>query len=67
LAVVLLGLTSLPANAWWKDSRLLPSFELAAAKLKNYIPADLSNFLEKGAANPLPTHLSPAPAVAPAE
>jgi membrane protein required for colicin V production len=66
LAVVLLSLTSLPANAWWKDSRLLPSFELAAVKLKNYIPADLSNFLEKGAANPLPSHPAAAP-TAPAE
>ncbi|WP_298608045.1 CvpA family protein [uncultured Thiothrix sp.] len=60
LSVVLLGLTSLPANAWWRDSRLLPSFELAAVKLKNYIPADVSNFLEKGAANHLPAQ-QPAP------
>ena len=63
LAVVLLGLTSLPANAWWKDSRLLPSFELAAVKLKHYIPTDVSNFLEKGAANSLPA--TPVPATAP--
>lgn len=66
LAVILLGLTSLPANAWWKESRLLPSFELVAIKLKNYIPADVSNFLEKGAANPLPTPAS-APNATPAE
>ena len=44
LLVILIGVTSIPANAWWVNSQIIPYFEEAAVRLKNFVPEDLSSY-----------------------
>ena len=45
LLVLMLGFTPFHRDAWWQESRLMPTFESAAAWVKAYLPAELSNYL----------------------
>ena len=45
LLVLMLGFTPFHRDAWWQESRLLPTFESAATWVKAYLPAALSNYL----------------------
>lgn len=60
LVVILLGLTALPANAWWKESRLLPWFTQSAEWIKGLIPDDFSSFLDKEGLLPSTPAIPPA-------
>lgn len=44
LLVVLVGATSIPANAWWIDSQIIPFFEAGALWLKDQVPPDLAEY-----------------------
>jgi len=43
--VMLAGLTSLPDQLWWKESKLLPPFQLCAIWLKDRIPSGLAEYI----------------------
>ena len=45
LLVLMLGFTPFHRDAWWQESRLLPTFESAAVWAKGYLPTKLSNYL----------------------
>lgn len=47
LLVILMGLTALPAQSWWKESQLIPWFEDSAEWLRSVIPPDFAAYLEK--------------------
>jgi len=42
ILVLLGGLTPLPQDSWWVDSRLIPYFQEMAVWLKGYLPADIA-------------------------
>lgn len=46
VAVTLLGFTPFPRDPWWQQSRLLPSFEGAAAWAVAYLPEDMGTYLD---------------------
>lgn len=54
LLVILMGLTALPAQSWWKESRLIPWFEDSAEWLRSVIPPDFAAYLEKKTGQSLP-------------
>jgi membrane protein required for colicin V production len=43
ILVMLAGLTTLPAESWWNDSRFVGSFEDGAIWLKGYVPDNMAN------------------------
>lgn len=43
--VVLAGFTSLPKDAWWAESKLIPPFQLLAVWLRDHIPAGVAEFV----------------------
>jgi membrane protein required for colicin V production len=43
--VMLVGLTSLPDDLWWKESRLLPPFQLCAVWLRDLVPSGLAEYI----------------------
>ena len=43
--VMLAGLTALPDDLWWKESKLLPPFELCAIWLRDHIPSGLAGYV----------------------
>jgi membrane protein required for colicin V production len=45
ILVMLAGLTPLPDTAWWKESQLIPQFQILAVWLRNHIPDGFSNKL----------------------
>lgn len=45
LIVLMLGFTPFHRDAWWQESRLLPTFEGVAEQVKAYLPMGLSNYL----------------------
>jgi membrane protein required for colicin V production len=45
LIVILAGLTPLPRDNWWHESKLLPHFQNAAVWLKTRFPSGFSDFL----------------------
>ena len=47
LLVILMSLTSFPAQAWWIESHLIPYFEQGADWLKSRIPQDFADYLGK--------------------
>ncbi|MEZ5478800.1 MAG: hypothetical protein R3E95_15355 [Thiolinea sp.] len=47
LMIILLEVTSFPAQPWWIESRLLPYFSEGAIWIKQHIPEDLSRYLEQ--------------------
>jgi membrane protein required for colicin V production len=63
LLVLLAGLTPFPRDPWWRESRLLPPFQLLAAQAMPWMPAILRDNIhfdgEPAPAAPVP---QPAPA-----
>ncbi|MDD5579001.1 MAG: CvpA family protein [Methylobacter sp.] len=43
--VMLGGLTPLPADSWWKESKLIPPFQSSAIWLRDNIPSGLAGYL----------------------
>lgn len=43
--VMLVGLTSLPDDPWWKESKLLPSFQTYAIWLRDHVPSGLAEYI----------------------
>lgn len=49
LIVLLLGFTPFARDPWWRESRLLPSFEQGAHWLRERLPAEVARYLEPAA------------------
>jgi membrane protein required for colicin V production len=45
LLVMLTGLSSLPDEPWWKESKLLPPYQIAAIWLHDYIPSGIAEYI----------------------
>lgn len=45
ILVMLASFSHLPDDLWWKQSKLLPSFQSLAEWLKNHIPANLIGYI----------------------
>ena len=45
VVVVLAGFTSLPKDAWWTESKLIPPFQLLAVWLRDHIPSGMAEFV----------------------
>jgi len=43
--VMLAGLTVLPNDLWWKESKLLPPFQICAIWLRDHIPSGLAEYI----------------------
>ena len=43
--VMLAGLTALPDDLWWKESKLLPPFQIGAIWLRDHIPSGLAEYI----------------------
>lgn len=43
--VLLGGLTPLPNDPWWKESKLIPPFQSLAIWLRDHVPSDFSNYV----------------------
>lgn len=43
--VMLAGLTALPNDLWWKESKLLPPFQVCAIWLRDHIPSGLAEYV----------------------
>jgi membrane protein required for colicin V production len=43
--VMLAGLTALPNDLWWKESKLLPPFQIGAIWLRDHIPSGLAEYV----------------------
>lgn len=50
--VVLAGLTALPRDPWWQESRTIPVFQDIAQALAPHLPAALRQYLDFSAASP---------------
>lgn len=45
ILVMLAGLTALPDDLWWKDSKLLPPYQTSAIWLRDHIPSGLAGYI----------------------
>lgn len=45
ILVMLAGLTALPDDLWWKESKLLPPFQIGAIWLRDHISSGLSEYV----------------------
>ena len=45
ILVMLAGLTALPDDLWWKDSKLLPPYQTSAIWLRDHIPSGLAEYI----------------------
>lgn len=45
LIVLLAGLTALPHDLWWKESKLLPPFQLCAIWLRDHVSTGLAEYV----------------------
>ena len=45
ILVLLAGLTALPDDLWWKESKLLPPFQTSAVWLRDHIPSGLAEYV----------------------
>jgi len=45
IVVLLAGLTSLPKDSWWTESKLIPPFQLLAVWLRDHIPSGMAEFI----------------------
>ena len=43
--VMMAGLTALPNDVWWKESKLLPSFQTCATWWLDHIPSALAEYI----------------------
>jgi len=50
--VVLMGLTPFPRDAWWQESRALPSFQRLAQELVVWLPESVSRYIRYGLPDP---------------
>ena len=46
LLMILMGVTTFPAQSWWVESQFIPYFEQGADWLKQQVPEDLSRYLD---------------------
>jgi membrane protein required for colicin V production len=46
LVVLLLGFTPVPRDPWWRQSRLLPSFQQGAQWASAHMPAEVTQYLD---------------------
>jgi membrane protein required for colicin V production len=46
IAVLILKFTPLPQDPWWKESKLLPTFENAAKWLSTQLPPEVTHYLD---------------------
>ena len=44
--IMLAGVTPLPEDPWWKQSKLIPPFQTLALWLRNQLPADLASHIK---------------------
>jgi membrane protein required for colicin V production len=45
ILILLAGLTPLPEDSWWKESTLLPPFQIGALWLRDHIPSALAEHI----------------------
>lgn len=45
IIIMLAGLTSLPGDPWWKESKLLPPFQSVAIWLRDHIPSGMAEYI----------------------
>ena len=45
ILVLLAGLSPLPDDLWWKESKLLPPFQIGAIWLRDHIPSGLAEYV----------------------
>jgi membrane protein required for colicin V production len=64
LLVLLAGLTPFPRDPWWRDSRLLPPFQLLAAQVVPWLPAVLRDNIDFEGEQPAVPAPVPQPAAA---
>ena len=64
LLVLLAGLTQLPGDSWWRQSVLIPHFEVVAQRLRGLLPENLSAHMSFSQATRSPVSVLPS-AVAP--
>ncbi len=48
-AVLVMGFTAAPREPWWRQSRLMPTFEQSAGWLSQQLPAQVTQYLQTGA------------------
>jgi membrane protein required for colicin V production len=46
ILVLLAGLTALPADPWWRESVLLPHFQVLAVEIRTLLPADVASHFQ---------------------
>lgn len=54
VVVLLLGFTPMPQDPWWRESRLLPTFERGAREMKTWLPAAVADHVRFGLPLPAP-------------
>ncbi|MBW8366611.1 MAG: CvpA family protein [Arenimonas sp.] len=59
VAVLLMGFTPLPQDAWWQQSRLLPSVQRGAEWMAEFLPAAAAEEIEFGAPPLAPEPVDP--------
>jgi membrane protein required for colicin V production len=42
--VMLAGLTPLPEDSWWKESKLIPPFQSLAVWLRDQVPSSMAGY-----------------------
>lgn len=50
--VLLAGLTTLPQESWWSDSRMVPYFEELAFWLRDLLPQDMAEYFQYAHVSP---------------
>jgi membrane protein required for colicin V production len=69
IAVLILKFTPLPQDPWWKESKLLPTFENAARWLSTKLPPEVTHYLDLHTIVPqipqAPSNTPPAPSPPP--
>jgi len=46
ILIMLAGLTPLPKDAWWQESKLLPPFQLLAVGLRDHVPSGIAEYVK---------------------
>ena len=45
ILVMLAGLTPMPEDSWWKESKLIPPFQTLAIWLRDHVPSGMAGFI----------------------
>ncbi len=45
ILVMLAGLTPLPEDSWWKESKLIPPFQSLAVWLRDHVPSGMAGYI----------------------